>query len=100
MSPRVQRTARHGDHDDTRLRERLSAHEARELGLVTDVARDAGELTAAVAGCLELLCSKPPQVHRDIKRLMRLYAAASAGVVPVAGVAVTTSHAARPERRL
>ena len=56
---------------------RLPAREARELGLVTDVAQDAGELTAAVAGAIELLCSKPPQVHRDIKRLMRLYAAAS-----------------------
>jgi methylglutaconyl-CoA hydratase len=56
---------------------RLSAREACELGLLTDVAEDAGDLTAAVAQAIELLQSKPPQVHRDIKRLMRLYAAAS-----------------------
>jgi methylglutaconyl-CoA hydratase len=55
---------------------RLPAREACELGLVTEVAQDGG-LTAAVAAAIELLCSKPPQVHRDIKRLMRLYAAAS-----------------------
>lgn len=59
---------------------RISAREARELGLVTQVADGPPELEAMVAGAIETLVSKPPEVHSDIKRLMRLYAAVPDGV--------------------
>lgn len=54
---------------------RVPAREARELSLVTDVVDDAGELAGAVSSIVELLLSKPPLVHAQIKELLRLYAA-------------------------
>lgn len=54
---------------------RVPAHEAREVGLVTRVVDDAAELADAVSAVVELLLSKPPLVHAQIKELVRLYAA-------------------------
>jgi enoyl-CoA hydratase/carnithine racemase len=54
---------------------RVSAGEARELGLLTDVVDDPADLSAAVSSIVDLLCSKPPGVHAQIKELIRLYAA-------------------------
>lgn len=54
---------------------RLPAHEARELGLLTDVVDDPADLSGAVTSIVELLCSKPALVHAQIKELIRLYAA-------------------------
>lgn len=59
---------------------RISAREAFDLGLVTKLADDPAELKAAVAESIEILVSKPPEVHRDIKRLMRLYGATPDGI--------------------
>jgi enoyl-CoA hydratase/carnithine racemase len=53
---------------------RLSARAAYDLGLVTQLADDPADLKALVAESIEMLVSKPAKVHRDIKRLMRLYA--------------------------
>lgn len=53
---------------------RLSAREACDLGLVTDVAAAASDLGESVTRCIDLLLSKPPQVHAEIKRLLRFYA--------------------------
>lgn len=53
---------------------KLPASEAREFGLLSYVADSADGLQAAVARSIDLLLSKPPSVHREIKRLMRLYA--------------------------
>lgn len=53
----------------------ISAAEARTLGLVTQVADDPAGLRADVSRCIELLLSKPAEVHRDIKRLMSFYSA-------------------------
>jgi enoyl-CoA hydratase/carnithine racemase len=57
---------------------RVPAREACELGLLTDVVDDAGELARTVESIVELLCSKPPHVHAQIKELLRLYAAVPA----------------------
>lgn len=54
---------------------RISANEALRLGLITAVATDAGALAERAAAAIELLVAKPRSVHRDIKRLMRFYAA-------------------------
>jgi methylglutaconyl-CoA hydratase len=54
---------------------RVTAREACELGLLTHVVDGRAELTAAAAGIVELLLTKPPQVHAQIKELVRLYAA-------------------------
>lgn len=54
---------------------RLPAQEARTCGLLTHVVDAAAELPAAVSSIVELLCSKPPAVHAQIKELVRLYAA-------------------------
>lgn len=54
---------------------RVPAGEAREMGLLTNVVDDASELPSATLSAIELLCSKPPRVHADIKELLRLYAA-------------------------
>lgn len=51
----------------------ISAAEARDLGLVTQLAHDPAELGTEVSRCIELLVSKPLAVHRDIKRLMHFY---------------------------
>lgn len=53
---------------------RVAAEEARKLGLLTHVVDEAADLSAAGASILELLCSKPPRVHVQIKELLRLYA--------------------------
>lgn len=53
---------------------RLPAREARSIGLLTHVVDDATLLPAAVSSIVELLCSKPPPVHAQIKELARLYA--------------------------
>jgi methylglutaconyl-CoA hydratase len=53
----------------------ILAREACDLGLVTHVADTPDDLAAAVSSSIELLMSKPPEVHRDIKRLSRFYAA-------------------------
>lgn len=52
---------------------RLPAPEAQALGLLTHVVDDAAGLSAAVASTIELLGSKKPEVHTDIKRLVSLY---------------------------
>lgn len=52
----------------------VPAREARGLGLLTHVVDAAAELPAAVSSIVELLCSKPPSVHTQIKELVRLYA--------------------------
>jgi methylglutaconyl-CoA hydratase len=54
---------------------RVPAREARELGLLTDVVEDPADLSGAVSSIVELLSSKPPLVHAQIKELIRLYAA-------------------------
>lgn len=54
---------------------RIPATEARRIGLLTQVVDDPLELAAAAAAVVELLCSKPPRVHAQIKELIRLYAA-------------------------
>jgi methylglutaconyl-CoA hydratase len=53
----------------------IPAREACELGLVTHVADTPDDLGSAVSGCIDTLISKPPEVHREIKRLIRFYAA-------------------------
>jgi methylglutaconyl-CoA hydratase len=53
---------------------RLPAPQAQALGLLTHVVESAAELPSAVAATIELLCSKKPAVHTDIKRMVRLYA--------------------------
>lgn len=53
---------------------RVPAREARELGLLTHVVDDPGVLETAVSSIVELLRSKPPHVHAQIKELIRLYA--------------------------
>lgn len=50
----------------------VPAAEARELGLLTHVVDDAA-LSSAVDAAIELLCSKKPEVHTEIKQLVRLY---------------------------
>ena len=55
----------------------IPAREACELGLVTHVADAPDDLGSAVSGCIDTLISKPPEVHREIKRLIGFYAAAS-----------------------
>lgn len=57
---------------------RISARDACDMGLLTAVVGDAAELSSATASVVELLCSKPPQVHAEIKQLLRLYAAVPA----------------------
>ena len=57
---------------------RVPAREACAMGLLTSVADDAGALPGTVASMIELLCSKPPLVHAQIKELLRLYAAVPA----------------------
>lgn len=52
---------------------RLPAQQAQTLGLLTHVVEDADALSSAVASTIELLCSKKPEVHTDIKHLVRLY---------------------------
>lgn len=52
---------------------RLPASQAQMVGLLTHVVDDPAGLPAAVASTIELLCSKKPDVHTDIKRLVRLY---------------------------
>lgn len=52
---------------------RVPAGEARSIGLLTHVVDDAATLPAAVTSILELICSKPPSVHTQIKELVRLY---------------------------
>jgi methylglutaconyl-CoA hydratase len=52
---------------------RVPAHEAHQLGLVTHVVDDPAALPGAVSSAVELLCSKKPEVHTDIKELVRLY---------------------------
>lgn len=54
---------------------RVPAREAYEMGLLTSVVEDSSELSSATLSAIELLCSKPPRVHADIKELLRLYAA-------------------------
>lgn len=54
---------------------RISAREACEMGLLTNVVDDPSELSSATRAAIELLRSKPPRVHADIKELLRLYAA-------------------------
>jgi enoyl-CoA hydratase/carnithine racemase len=53
----------------------ISASEALDLGLITHLVDEPAELTPFVSRCIETLTSKPPEVHREIKRLMRDYAA-------------------------
>jgi enoyl-CoA hydratase/carnithine racemase len=53
---------------------RIPAREARDIGLLTHVVDDADGLSDAVSSIVELLCSKPPRVHAQIKELVRLYA--------------------------
>lgn len=59
---------------------RISARQAYDLGLITHLADDRTGLQAVVAESIEMLVSKPAEVHRDIKRLMRLYAAVPDGI--------------------
>jgi enoyl-CoA hydratase/carnithine racemase len=54
---------------------RLPARAACEIGLVTHVVDDRAGLGTAATGVMELLLAKPPDVHAQIKELMRLYAA-------------------------
>ena len=54
---------------------RITAQEACEIGLLTHVADGLEDLSQAVSSVVELLCSKPPHVHAQIKELIRLYAA-------------------------
>lgn len=54
---------------------RVPASEARRIGLLTQVVDDPHELASAAARAVELLCSKPPRVHAQIKELISLYAA-------------------------
>ena len=54
---------------------RIPAREACEMGLLTSMVDDSSELASATLSAIELLCSKPPRVHADIKELLRLYAA-------------------------
>lgn len=57
---------------------RVPAREACDMGLLTAVVGDAAELAQVTASAIELLCTKPRQVHADIKQLLRLYAAVPA----------------------
>lgn len=54
---------------------RIPAREACEMGLLTHVVESASDLSSATLSAVELLCSKPPRVHADVKELLRLYAA-------------------------
>jgi len=54
---------------------RVPARDACDMGLLTMVVDDASELSSATLAAIDLLCSKPPRVHADIKELLRLYAA-------------------------
>ena len=53
---------------------RIRAQDARDVGLLTHVVDDAAALPATVSAIVELLCTKPPRVHSQIKELIRLYA--------------------------
>ena len=53
---------------------RVPAREARQIGLLTRVVDDPRGLAATTSEIVELLCSKPPRVHAQIKELVRLYA--------------------------
>ncbi|HVA31090.1 MAG TPA: enoyl-CoA hydratase-related protein [Gaiellaceae bacterium] len=53
---------------------RLPAPEALEIDLLTHVVDDPDALSETVATVVELLCSKPPAVHAQIKDMLRLYA--------------------------
>lgn len=52
----------------------ISAQEALDLGLITQLANDSAGLNAHVSRCIETLVAKRPEVHREIKRLMRSFA--------------------------
>lgn len=52
---------------------RLPAREACAIDLVTHVVDDPSALPGRVAEIVELLCSKPPAVHAQIKEMLRLY---------------------------
>lgn len=76
----------------------IAARDAREAGLLTHVVEPA-ELAATISSTLELLLSKPPAVHAEIKRLVRLYAGvpadlrgAVAGATLSAGALVRRHH--------
>jgi enoyl-CoA hydratase/carnithine racemase len=56
----------------------VPAREACEIGLLTHVVDDAAALPPTVSSIVELLCSKPPLVHAQIKELVRLYASVPA----------------------
>ena len=56
----------------------VPADEACRLGLLTHVVDATADLAAAGASIVELLCSKPPRVHAQIKELVRLYASVPA----------------------
>jgi len=53
---------------------RVPAEEACRLGLVTHVVKEGADLSETTSSIVELLCSKPPHVHAQIKELVRLYA--------------------------
>jgi methylglutaconyl-CoA hydratase len=53
---------------------RVAAEEACRLGLLTHVVNEAPALSETTSSIVELLCSKPPHVHAQIKELVRLYA--------------------------
>jgi enoyl-CoA hydratase/carnithine racemase len=57
---------------------RVPARDARDLGLLTHVVDDRADLSPTVASIVELVTSKPPHVHAQIKELVRLYAAVPA----------------------
>ena len=65
---------------------RLPAREAREIDLLTHVVADAAALRGETDAIVELLCTKPPAVHAQIKDLLRLYASVPEGARgPIAG---------------
>lgn len=53
---------------------RVPAEEACQIGLLTHVVDEAAALSETTASIVDLLCSKPPLVHAQIKELVRLYA--------------------------
>lgn len=53
---------------------RIPARETCDMGLLTHVVDDADAVSAVGSSIVELLCSKPPGVHAQIKELVRLYA--------------------------
>jgi len=57
---------------------RLPPREAQDSNLLSHVVDDPADLPGAVASFIEVLVSKPPRVHTQIKELLRLYASVPA----------------------